>query len=227
MSTKLMTPWVRRETIDNHARGWNWQKITQFGSTLMQGLHEALAMKPLQQGDVQCPQHQDEVPGPGESHREISWIWLSVSSGLEGVEHALEDIQPMGPADITDCLKTEWVKSRVCAARWTEEQDLVLEEMRRVLAYLKWQENWWKEQATRCSVNITPEVLDGLTAYAIKQGNILCHLHQCFAGMWRPQLLSYGLDAEWILEVDLAVADVPDNSTLSNESNEEPMSVVD
>lgn len=31
MLTKLMTPWARRETIDDHARGWNWRKITQFG----------------------------------------------------------------------------------------------------------------------------------------------------------------------------------------------------
>lgn len=31
MSTKLMTPWARRETIDDHARGWNWRKTTQFG----------------------------------------------------------------------------------------------------------------------------------------------------------------------------------------------------
>ncbi|KAF9487474.1 hypothetical protein BDN71DRAFT_1485308 [Pleurotus eryngii] len=31
MSTKLMTPWARRETIDDHARGWNWRKITQMG----------------------------------------------------------------------------------------------------------------------------------------------------------------------------------------------------
>lgn len=35
MSTKLMTPWARRETIDDHARGWNWRKITQLGENLL------------------------------------------------------------------------------------------------------------------------------------------------------------------------------------------------
>ncbi|KAF9488374.1 hypothetical protein BDN71DRAFT_1513111 [Pleurotus eryngii] len=45
MSMKLMTPWARRETIDDHARGWNWRKITQFGSGLLQGLQQAIEMK--------------------------------------------------------------------------------------------------------------------------------------------------------------------------------------
>lgn len=35
MSTKLMSPWSRRETIDDHARGWNWRKITQFGMSVI------------------------------------------------------------------------------------------------------------------------------------------------------------------------------------------------
>lgn len=66
--------------------------------------HEALTrLKALNQSDIQCPQRQEETPGPGESRREISWIWLSVSSGSEGIECPLEDIQPMDPSDITDC----------------------------------------------------------------------------------------------------------------------------
>ncbi|KAF9496954.1 hypothetical protein BDN71DRAFT_1505191 [Pleurotus eryngii] len=44
MSTKLMTPWARRETIDDHARGWNWRKITQLRSSLLKGLQEAIKM---------------------------------------------------------------------------------------------------------------------------------------------------------------------------------------
>ncbi|KAF9487606.1 hypothetical protein BDN71DRAFT_1485287 [Pleurotus eryngii] len=45
MSTKLMSPWSRRETIDDHARRWNWRKITQFGTSLSKGLDEAVRMK--------------------------------------------------------------------------------------------------------------------------------------------------------------------------------------
>ncbi|KAF9489147.1 hypothetical protein BDN71DRAFT_1402098, partial [Pleurotus eryngii] len=31
MSTKLISPWTCCETIDDHAHGWNWRKVTNFG----------------------------------------------------------------------------------------------------------------------------------------------------------------------------------------------------
>lgn len=115
------------------------------------------------------------------------------------------------------------------AARWTEEQDLILEEMRRVLAYLKWQASWWEGQATRRSDNVTPAVLDGLSAYAAKQASILRHLRRRFACMWRPRLLSYGLDAGWLSDADLVGANITDRNAEApaEDDNEESLSTID
>ncbi|KAF4603264.1 hypothetical protein EYR38_003677 [Pleurotus pulmonarius] len=135
----------------------------------------------------------------------------------------------MDPSDITDCLKAEWAKSRARAARWTEEQDLILEEMRRVLAYLKWQASWWEEQATRQSDNVTPAVLDSLSAYAAKQASILRHLRRRFACMWRPWLLSYGLDASWLSDADLVGANITDRTAEApaEDDNKKSLSMID
>ncbi|KAF9488375.1 hypothetical protein BDN71DRAFT_1513112 [Pleurotus eryngii] len=172
-------------------------------------------LKPLTQLDIQCPQRQDEIPAPGESRREISWIWLSVSSGSEGVERPLENIQPMSPDDITDCLKAEWSRSRARAQRWTEEQDLVLEEMRRVLAYLQWHANWWDKQGPqRSGSGVTETVQDGLSAYAAKQAAILRHLRRRFVVLWRPRLESFQLGADWVSDVDI-VATATDSPLIS------------
>ncbi|KAF9492480.1 hypothetical protein BDN71DRAFT_1591590 [Pleurotus eryngii] len=322
MSTKLMTPWARRETIDDHARGWNWRKITQLthsvrgeqttnqaadlqeqrnvllqrivawretqhrhmpmvaadllpdaqfsndkpeviplflpseipgpltstsslrlketrlrigqandalielcrllritmgmwefkftdvsfsqrGNTRARSTINRFQEKPLHQSDIKCLQRRDEVPAPGESCQEISWIWLSISTGSEGAERPLENIQPVSAADITNCLKAEWARSRARAARWGEEKALILEEMRRVLAFLDAWAAWWDRQQRRCADNTSPTLLDGLVAYATKQASILRCLRRRFVELWRPLLDSYGLDADWFSNVEL------------------------
>ncbi|KAH7904426.1 hypothetical protein BJ138DRAFT_1106840 [Hygrophoropsis aurantiaca] len=45
MSTKEMSPWSRRDTIDDHACSWNWRKITGFGTSLYVQLKQALQME--------------------------------------------------------------------------------------------------------------------------------------------------------------------------------------
>ncbi|KAH7917878.1 hypothetical protein BV22DRAFT_1025551, partial [Leucogyrophana mollusca] len=45
MSTKEMSPWSRRDTIDDHACSWNWHKTTGFGSGLHVQLKQALEME--------------------------------------------------------------------------------------------------------------------------------------------------------------------------------------
>lgn len=101
-------------------------------------------------------------------------------------------------------LKAEWARSRARAHRWTEEQHLILEEMRRVLEYLKWHANWWDEQGLRRSANgVTPTIQDGLSGYATKQATILRRLRRQFATMWRPRLESFQLSANWLLDVDI------------------------
>ncbi|KAJ7791277.1 hypothetical protein B0H14DRAFT_3567333 [Mycena olivaceomarginata] len=66
-----------------------------------------------------------------DEERQASWIWRSALTAEEGSEPGM-----------AEALHIEWAKTRARAWRWTEEVDLV-EEMRRVLAFLNWKANHW------------------------------------------------------------------------------------
>lgn len=57
-------------------------------------------LKVLSPQDVHCPQREEKELRPGESRREISWIWLSVATGSEGVKRQLEAMEPVSIRDI-------------------------------------------------------------------------------------------------------------------------------
>lgn len=93
-------------------------------------------------------------------------------------------------------LRTEWVKAKARATRWSEEVSLVQEEMRRVLCFIQWKRKWWLENAElRNEVRL--DVKEGLLAYASKQAAILTQMGRRFADEWYPILLRGGLSAEW------------------------------
>jgi hypothetical protein len=72
--------------------------------------------------------------------------------------------------------------------RYTEEVQLLQEEMRRVLAFLQWQANWWREQGNRRShapIALDSEEAEGLLAYAERQAALRLLLHDRFKHMWR------------------------------------------
>lgn len=102
-------------------------------------------------------------------------------------------------------LKAEWCRSRARAARWAEEQDLVLEEMRRVLSYLDWQAQWWRGQSHLRAATVSTELLDGLSAYAAKQSSMFLGLRKRFADQWYPILQSFHLEATWFLDEALGL----------------------
>ena len=71
--------------------------------------------------------------GESEGRRRLSWIWKTIAvAGLEENE------------ELRDGLRIEWCKSWARAMRFTEEVELLQEEMERVLRFLQWQENWWR-----------------------------------------------------------------------------------
>ncbi|KAJ7885134.1 hypothetical protein B0H14DRAFT_3082330 [Mycena olivaceomarginata] len=71
-----------------------------------------------------------------DEERTASWIWMSQLSAEEEEETGM-----------ADALRVEWAKTRAKAWRWTEEVDLVEEEMRRVVAFLEWKAERWARQA--------------------------------------------------------------------------------
>ena len=85
-------------------------------------------------------------------------------------------------------LRVEWAKAKARADRWEEEVILLDEEMRRVLVFCGWKNTWWKEQIANRpegSVGVSPELAEGLSAYAESQAAMETALAVSFAGKWK------------------------------------------
>lgn len=65
-------------------------------------------LRELKQSDVCCPQREDKQLRPGESRRELSWIWLSEGGSAAGRR---ETTRPISEEDIND---SECTFSLVC-----------------------------------------------------------------------------------------------------------------
>ncbi|KAG1797171.1 hypothetical protein EV424DRAFT_1592838 [Suillus variegatus] len=100
----------------------------------------------------------------------LSWIWKT-----HGVSAAGEVL--------TDALRIEWCKARACANRWMEEVQLLLEEMRRVRAFLSWHAMWWDEQADR-RVELPAAETEGIKGYARRQAALRRSIRDAFTAMW-------------------------------------------
>ncbi|KAJ7819998.1 hypothetical protein B0H14DRAFT_2372241, partial [Mycena olivaceomarginata] len=108
-----------------------------------------------------------------DEERQASWIWTTPLSDAEGEE-----------AGMAEALRLEWAKTRARAWRWTEEVDLVEEEMRRVLAFLQWKEKRWLDLADERH-DIDDVLREGLVAYARRQARIQRDLRVRFEGNWQ------------------------------------------
>ncbi|KAJ8584343.1 hypothetical protein M405DRAFT_866304 [Rhizopogon salebrosus TDB-379] len=132
-----------------------------------------LKYKELSKNDVRGM----SVPKKGESEgrRQLSWIWL-----VEGVG----DDQDEG---IQDSLRVEWCKARARSMRWAEEGELLWEEMRRVLQFLRWHAVWWDGKGHGRTLSATADN-EGLVAYACRQAQLRHGLADHFEGMWTAHL---------------------------------------
>ncbi|TFK78039.1 hypothetical protein K466DRAFT_607387 [Polyporus arcularius HHB13444] len=153
------------------------------------------SLQPLLDSDIR---HVAAGDGSGsESRRELSWIWKAGS--VTSADGNLLDGQT---ENLQEGLRVEWCKARARASRWTEEVEVVEEEMRRTRHYLEWQSKWW-----RAYVPLTPQQRDdlheGANAYAHRQASIrqkmaaYCERAWRFVGAWvcMGQAMS-GLDSD-------------------------------
>ncbi|KAG1908791.1 uncharacterized protein F5891DRAFT_1124415 [Suillus fuscotomentosus] len=102
----------------------------------------------------------------------ISWIWLD------------------SRAD--NSVRVEWCKVRARTNWWSKEVKLLLEEMRRVIEFLKWQAEWWGERASARVLESTAEQ-EGVTAYACRQAALRLSLVASFQHLWT---LNIPMDSE-------------------------------
>jgi len=153
----------------------------------------------LKDSDNRGPGKERDEEGTGDGTYLRSWIWLSnpqvrdVVDGEVGEEGASEE-------DVNEVVRVEWTTSFARLERWTEEVELLHEEMRRVVMFLEWKLWDWLARIGARGEGLAPDVQSGLDAYAKKQVAVYHDLAVTFAKFWRPTLVSYGLQHSWITE---------------------------
>jgi hypothetical protein len=93
-------------------------------------------------------------------------------------------------------LRCEWAKSKARADRWAEEVVLLVEEMRRVIAFLHWKASWWMTQVA-ARKGLQEDISDGVAAYAAKQAHVNRALAKGFAGQWHALLIVNDIPIDW------------------------------
>jgi hypothetical protein len=80
-------------------------------------------------------------------------------------------------------MRVEWCRAKARKIRWEEEVLLLREEMRRVLRYLDWEAETWKQRAS-VRENESLELRQGLSAYALRHKAQYRDLATFFKAEW-------------------------------------------
>jgi hypothetical protein len=97
------------------------------------------------------------------------------------------DVMYVSRTNMLSGVRIEWCKTRARALRWTEEVELLKEEMVRVVRFFNWEVQRWEERRSRC-VGESSADIEGLQAYAARQADIRRRLASHFCGLWDPYL---------------------------------------
>ncbi|KAG1818597.1 uncharacterized protein BJ212DRAFT_1446417 [Suillus subaureus] len=123
--------------------------------------------KPLRNEDVRLMG--DFVGEHTQGTGRISWIWLATDIDTSHSENdrLTENDKQLSPVI---GVRIEWCKAHTCAVQWSEEVQLLVEEMRH------WQAHWWSE-CTNLSILENPSDQEGLQAHAFCQAALCCSMH--------------------------------------------------
>ncbi|KAF8993591.1 hypothetical protein BDZ89DRAFT_972725 [Hymenopellis radicata] len=169
----------------------------------------------LKEDDIRVgPPTMEAVVSRGEGRRRPSWIWSSYSDQVDLLE------SERGPV-VFEALKIEWCKARARKLRFEEEVDLLLEEMRRVIAYGHWKAAWWRERADGVP-DAAPGIRLGIRAYSESQAVREERHITTLEGKWRDlrgvgEEFLAGLPVSHIVEVEVDAEDEEDEEDLSLE----------
>ena len=144
--------------------------------------------------------HPNDVRGPAREGSETSqsrhlpsWIWQT----------SLQTSVSTDEADLCAALRVEWCQAQERAARYEEEVGLVVEEMRRTLAFFEWLACDWEKRATfrpkgaDCTTDL------GFSAYAHKQAAMYRKLVAVFVRDWYDCLNQRSLGWSWLKEYSI------------------------
>ncbi|KAJ7276007.1 hypothetical protein C8J57DRAFT_1002830, partial [Mycena rebaudengoi] len=76
----------------------------------------------------------------------------------------------------------EWAKACARSLQWSEEVQLLEEEMRCIQQFLLWHSKWWREQVGKQEVDAVQR--EGDTVYALRQASLKEKLAACFKEKW-------------------------------------------
>ncbi|OJT14077.1 hypothetical protein TRAPUB_9373 [Trametes pubescens] len=150
--------------------------------------------QPLLDTDLRGPRR-DQDDFPSEGRYDVSWIWLAPSSTLPTARNFAT---PASAEEFAASMRVEWARTKARAERWEEEEQLLLEEMRRVIAYCGWKANWWREQADRRGGSVSKAIERGLRAYSAKQAAVWEGLARRSASWWVQYLKTLGPLPDWL-----------------------------
>jgi hypothetical protein len=139
--------------------------------------------------------HREDLRGPAREESETSqsryvpsWIWqTSPQTSISADED-----------DFYAALRVEWCKAQERAARYEEEVELIVEEMRRTLTFFEWLVREWTNRATFAVTGVDNISTCGVSAYAHKQATVYHKLVKIFVSDWHECLSCQALGSSWL-----------------------------
>ncbi|KAJ6498612.1 hypothetical protein DFH09DRAFT_1336611 [Mycena vulgaris] len=209
-----------------------WQLVLkELAPDDVRGMPRGLFHDPERKKRKRSAPENEEPPQP----KEMSWIWRTGMASLTAAASSSEDAARRATHE---GLRVEWAKIRARARRWTEEVDLLEEEMRRILVFLDWKAKWWrslKEARTKESdparydtAMDDPALCEGLHAYAERQAMIQEDMKARFEANWKdvPTWIAMGREGVSVIRADAGMeeeGEYEDAEGEDKESGEEPV----
>ena len=138
---------------------------------------------------------QEDIRGPGredsetsESHYLPSWIWRTPHQASASADEA----------DLHAAIRVEWCQAQEQAARYEEEIELVVEEMRRTLVFFEFLTHEWERRTIFLLEGVDDTTNHGIGAYAFKQAAIYRKMVDMFVGDWYRCLKEKSLGLSWL-----------------------------
>ena len=146
----------------------------------------------LRDEDNRGPLKEAEETGVGDGRYAPSWIWTTPSATPLPREGSAAEQR-----EVNETARYEWMTCRARADRWKEEEELLQEEMRRVIVYLDWKSRMWSEKVGIRMGSCPPGIQRGVDAYACKQAHLHREIAISFSSQWLPYLKSCGYETKW------------------------------
>jgi hypothetical protein len=191
----------------------SWElKLKPLESKDIRGMPRALFADPEKKKKKQQKCLRQEETAEPAPPPEMSWIWRT---GMLSVIAAASTSEEAAMKAMVESLRVEWAKTQARAHRWTEEVDLLEEEMHRILVFVEWKGQWWRQMKDgRLDVMENAAAREGFNAYAEHQAVIQETLKTRFEKDWRHV-------AEWISLGHQGVVDFKTRADADDDDDEE------